>query len=80
MVEAILGTNKEIEDLDNKELLVHIPKGVDSGTVLKLKGKGMRHLNRQGVGDLYITVLVKTPKKVSRKGEGLLRDLESELK
>jgi len=80
MIEAILGANKEIIDLDNKDLVVHIPKGIDSGTVLKLKGKGMRHLNKQGIGDLYITIIVKTPKRVSHKGEGLLKDLESELK
>ncbi len=78
-IQAILGTNKEIKDLENKDIIVHIPKGIDSNTILKLKNKGIKHLNKPGTGDLYITVLIKTSKKVSHKAEKLLQDLEKEL-
>ena len=35
--------------------------GTDSGTVLRLKGKGVPHLNRRGRGDLFVTMHVETP-------------------
>jgi len=78
-LQAILGVDKEIKDLDGKEILVHIPKGIDPNTILKLKEKGIKHLHQSGTGDLYITVIIKTPKRINHKTEEILKNLEKEL-
>ena len=41
--------------------------GTATGTVFRLKGKGMPVLNRSRVGDEYITVQVEVPKKLNKK-------------
>jgi DnaJ-class molecular chaperone len=64
----MLGTKKEIQ-WDKKKLIVNIPKGIDSGTILRLRGKK----------NLLIKVVIKTPKKISKKAEELLKELRNEI-
>ena len=49
--------------------------GTDSGTILKLKGKGIPNVQRRGRGDLYVTVHVSTPRDLSKEERGLLERL-----
>lgn len=78
-IEAILGTKKEIKDINGKDLIVNIPPRVDSGTVLKVRSKGIKHFNKAGQGDLYITLLIKTPKNITSRGAELLKELQKEM-
>jgi len=78
--EAILGTKKEIKALDGKKIILKIPAGTNSGEIFRLRGKGIKHFNSLGYGDLYVTVKIKTPQKVSSKAQKLLEELEEELK
>ena len=77
--EAVLGLEKEIKTLDKKELVLKIPAGTDSGEIFRLRGKGIKHFNTVGFGDLYVTVKVKTPKNISRKAKELLEELKNEI-
>jgi len=77
--EAALGTEKEIATLDKKKIVVKIPAGIQSGELLRVKGKGIRHFNSFGQGDLFIKALVETPQKVSRRAKELLIELQKEL-
>ena len=43
-----------------------ISSGTQSGTVLRLRGKGMPEVNGYGKGDLYIKILVWIPRKLNR--------------
>ncbi|MDD3491716.1 MAG: molecular chaperone DnaJ [Candidatus Pacebacteria bacterium] len=78
--EATLGSKKEIQLLDKKDVLLKIPAGTESGEIFRLRNKGIKHFNAPGQGDLYVKVRIKTPKKVSAKVKKLLEDLEEELK
>ena len=49
-----------------------------SGTVLRLRGKGIKVLNRESYGDLLITVKSEPPKAFTRKSKELIRDLHEE--
>jgi len=77
--EAVLGTEKNISLIDKKTVSLTIPEGIESGSILKLKNKGIKHINSIGQGDLYVRVKIDTPKKVSRQMRELLERLEKEL-
>ena len=74
MTQATLGADIEIETLDGVERL-RIEPGTESGTVVRLKGKGVPNMNRRGRGDLYVTVHVVTPTDLSREERKLLEQL-----
>ncbi len=54
-----------------------IPQGIDSGEILRVRGKGMPH-RQGGRGDLMIKLSVRTPRKVSSKAKKLIEDLKNE--
>ncbi|MBI5022760.1 MAG: molecular chaperone DnaJ [Candidatus Magasanikbacteria bacterium] len=72
--QAALGAEVDIETLDGKIKIV-IPEGVQSGQMIRLKGKGITNLRSSGRGDLYVEVTVVTPIRLSRKQKELLKDL-----
>ncbi|MDD2677852.1 MAG: molecular chaperone DnaJ [Candidatus Paceibacterota bacterium] len=78
--EAALGTKKEIETLDKKKIILKIPAGTDSGSIFRIRGKGIKHLNQAGQGDLYVEIKIKTPDKLSSQARELLEKLQKELK
>jgi len=71
---AALGGKIEVETVDGPVQL-KIPEGAQSGTVFKLKEKGVAKLNGRGRGDALIKVIVKTPTKLNRKQKKLLEEL-----
>lgn len=73
--QAALGATVEVDALDGI-LKVAIPEGVQSGQLIRLKGKGITHLRDSSRGDLYVEVIVVTPTKLSRHQKDLLRELE----
>ncbi|WP_018655054.1 molecular chaperone DnaJ [Actinomadura flavalba] len=74
MTAAALGTSVTIETLDGPEE-VDIKPGTQSGQVTTLYGRGVRHLNESGRGDLNIHVRVETPSRLDEEQEELLRRL-----
>jgi molecular chaperone DnaJ len=54
-----------------------VPDGVQSGTTLKIKGKGVPVLNSHGKGDLFVEVRVQTPAKLTRRQRELLQELDT---
>jgi molecular chaperone DnaJ len=64
--EAVLGSSKEIDTLTGK-VRVKIDEGVQSGKILRLRGKGLPSLNGYGKGDLLVHVNVWTPKELSKE-------------
>ncbi len=64
--EAVLGTSKEIETVNGK-VRIKIDEGVQSGKILRLRGKGIGNLNGYGKGDLLVHINVWTPKTVNRE-------------
>ncbi|MFA4831383.1 MAG: DnaJ C-terminal domain-containing protein, partial [Patescibacteria group bacterium] len=76
--QAVLGDTIEIDTVDGRKKLI-IPEGTQPGQKIRLKGRGVGQLHGSGRGDQYVVVIVDVPKRVSRKANGLLQDLEKEL-
>src|SRR3989344_8976641 len=76
--QAVFGDTVEVKTIDGKVDL-KIPAGVQSGTELRLRAKGMP-AGAGGRGDHFVTVEVKTPSKLSRKAKKLIEELKEELK
>ena len=69
-----LGGDVQVPTLDGTET-VKVPEGTQTGTTLRLKGKGMPDVNGRGQGDLFATVQVQTPKKLTRDQRQLIEQL-----
>jgi molecular chaperone DnaJ len=72
--QAALGAELSVPTLEGEERL-KIPEGTQSGSVFRLKGKGLASLNGRGRGDQFVTVQVATPTKLNREQRKLLERL-----
>ena len=72
--QAALGTTMEIPTI-KKETRVRIEPGVQTGTVLQLRGKGLPQLRGGGTGDLLIRIAVVTPRDLSAEQKELFEKL-----
>ncbi len=77
-IQAIKGDEISIPSLNGKDISFKIPGGTQSGTVMRLKGKGIPHMNGRGMGDLFVTVKVEIPTKLSAKQKKLIDELAKE--
>ncbi|MBM3250670.1 MAG: molecular chaperone DnaJ [Candidatus Nealsonbacteria bacterium] len=76
--QAALGDEIEVPTLEGSKLLLKIPVGTESGRVLRVSGKGIPHFTSYGQGNLYVELIIKTPKKLTRKQKELLEQLKEE--
>lgn len=72
--QAALGTKIEVETLDGK-IELKIPAGTQAGKILRVGGKGVPIINSTKRGDLFITVRVIIPHKLSKEENELLKKL-----
>ena len=70
--QAVLGAELEIPTIDGK-VKYSIPEGTQTGTVFRLKGKGIPVLNGRGLGDQYVTVTIETPRNLNKEQKEALR-------
>ena len=71
---AALGGEVDVPTLEGKARLT-IPRGTQSGKMLKMNGLGMPDVRGYGKGDQMVRVVVEVPKKLSAEQEELLRKL-----
>lgn len=76
--QAALGTEVHIPTLDGEEAM-KIPAGTQTGSVFRLKGKGLSSPNGGGKGDLYVSVRVAVPEKLTREQKRMIEELASTL-
>jgi molecular chaperone DnaJ len=72
LVDAVLGAQATIATFDGPEQ-IEIKPGQQSGDVLTIKGKGVKHLRHNGRGDLLVTIQVQTPTKLDGKERDAFR-------
>jgi molecular chaperone DnaJ len=72
--QAALGFDVQVPTPWGDEPL-EVPAGTQSGTVLRLRGKGLPHLNAKGIGDLNVRVQVWTPRGLSAEQRRLFAEL-----
>lgn len=75
--QAALGVKINIPTL-NGQARLKIPNGTRSGTLLRLKGKGMPFINGHGRGDEFVRVFIQTPTKLTKRQKQLLQEFEKE--
>lgn len=73
-----LGGEIHVPTLDAQEN-VKIPEGTQTGAVFRLRGKGMPDVSGRGRGDLYVTVEVVTPRKLTREQRSIVEQLAKAL-
>ena len=74
-VQAALGATIDAPTIDGRVEL-KIPEGIQSGTVLKIRGKGIQVLRGEGRGDEFVKIKVLTPKNLSAYQRKLLQDFD----
>jgi molecular chaperone DnaJ len=72
--QAALGGEFEVPTPSGSER-IRVPAGTQTGTMLRLKGKGLPSIGQGSVGDLLIRVHVWTPEKLTAEQERLFRQL-----
>ena len=72
--QAALGADVEVPTLNGKAML-KIDAGTQPGKLLKMKGKGIRHLNYSGSGDQIVKINVAIPQKLNSKEKDLIKQL-----
>ena len=74
--EAVLGAEVEIPCIDGK-YKVKVDAGTQSGTVVRLRGKGLPTVNGYGgVGDLYVKFAVWIPKKLNKEDKEIVESMK----
>jgi molecular chaperone DnaJ len=73
--QAALGTMVRVPLIGGGEEELEVDAGTQSGTILRLRGKGLPALDRSGRGDLHVTIRVQTPKSLSAEHRRLLEQL-----
>ena len=76
--QAALGDEIVVPTIDGN-VKYKISKGTQSGTVFRLRGKGVKRLNRNDRGDQYVTVFVEVPKELNEEQKDLIRQLDASL-
>lgn len=76
--QATLGAEITVPTIDGK-VKYTLPAGMQTHTVFRLKGKGIKKLNRSDNGDHYVRVVVEIPKNLNKDQEHKLREFDKSL-
>ena len=75
MTQAALGAELEITMVDGSKEKYKIPEGTQTGTKFTIRNKGFKSINSNSVGEFIFTVVVQTPKRLTREQRDLLVQL-----
>jgi molecular chaperone DnaJ len=73
---AVLGSSVEVPTLDG-QVALKIPPETQSGRVFRLRGKGVKSVRVNGIGDLFCRVQIETPVKLTDEQKGLLKKFDA---
>ena len=74
---AVLGGEIEVPTVE-KNVKVRVRAGTQSGSMMRLKSKGITSIHRRGRGDQYIRIVVSVPDRLTREQKHLLEELRKE--
>jgi len=75
--ESLLGTQVAVSTLEGGELSLKIPPGTRHKTRMRLAGHGLPKMKKRTRGDLYVTVAVDIPKKLTAEQKKLVEKLSA---
>ncbi|HOT07826.1 MAG: chaperone protein DnaJ [Methanosaeta sp. PtaB.Bin039] len=78
MTQAALGDDIEVPTLQGRARL-KVPAGTQSGSIFRMRGKGMPRLHGSGTGDLHVRLNVRIPTALTPRQKQLLEDLSAEM-
>ncbi len=73
--QAALGAKIDVPLANGKTATLKIEPGTQSGRVYHLRGLGIKRLRGSGSGDLLVQIIVRTPSRLTKEQEALLRKL-----
>lgn len=76
--QATLGDEITVPTIDGK-VQYSVPEGTQTGSVFRLKDRGVKKLQRSGRGDQYVRVIVEVPSSLSKAQKDLLKQFEASL-
>jgi molecular chaperone DnaJ len=76
ITQAMLGTTVEVETLD-EPVTLKVPAGTQSGTTMRVRGRGVPAAGKHAAGDLLVTIDVAIPKKLTKEQRTLVERLAS---
>ncbi len=74
---AVLGGAVDVPTVDGS-VKIKIRPGTQSGTMVRLRAKGIQAIHARGRGDEYVRLLVTTPERLTREQRDLVNDLKKE--
>lgn len=74
---AVLGGDIKVPTVEN-EIKIKVRAGTKSGSMIRLREQGIRHLRGGGKGDQYVRLVVDVPTKLSREQRNLVNQLKKE--
>ncbi len=75
MVDAALGCEVTVPTLEGPQK-IKINSGSQPNTIIKMRGKGVKHINTRGTGDQYVRLVVDIPKKLNKHQKRLLNEFQ----
>tara|TARA_B110000971_G_C20017360_1_gene504599 strand:- start:906 stop:2003 length:1098 start_codon:yes stop_codon:yes gene_type:complete len=75
--DAVLGTSKDIDTVSGKAR-IKLEPGLQSGKILRLRGKGIKSINGYGAGDLLVHVNVWTPKELNKEQKAFFEKMQGD--
>ncbi|MCI5791654.1 MAG: molecular chaperone DnaJ [Clostridiales bacterium] len=77
--QAILGDTIKIPTLDGKTTDLDVSAGTQSGTVKRIRGKGIKYLRKDIYGDMFVKLIVDIPKDLTLRQKAALKDMNETL-
>jgi len=74
--QAVLGTELSVETIDGK-VTIKIPAGTQPNAVIRLKGKGVQHVQSTSRGDHYVRIKIVIPKNLNSRQKEILKEFDS---
>lgn len=72
---AVMGGNIEVPTVEG-EVKIKVKSGTKSGTMMRLKGQGIKHLRSFGRGDEYVKLMVEVPSKLTREQRSVVNEMK----
>ena len=73
---ASLGGQFEVPTIDGGRTRVKVPEGTQTGKQFRLKGKGMPILRARNTGDMYVQIVVETPRNLTKRQREIMEEFE----
>ncbi|MFA6800859.1 MAG: molecular chaperone DnaJ [Acholeplasmataceae bacterium] len=76
VTQAVLGTKVDIPTIYG-DVLLKIPQGIESGTALRMKDKGIANIRTKKPGDQHVIIDIQIPKNLTVKEKAIYEELAS---